>query len=94
MKIDFEFKDIFVDFGKGFKFIIESFEHKKDMYSDSLILKCNSNSLKWVEIEHELSSNYILNLKQLDQLFAEENEKKEEYFRELIEDLDSDYLDE
>ena len=49
----------FVDFGNGFKFIVEDIEiNHVECYGDSVLLKVNPKSLDWVEIENKLK-NYV-----------------------------------
>ena len=49
--------EAFVDFGNGFKFIIESVETiKVECYGESTLFKVNPKSLDWVKIEEMLKS--------------------------------------
>ena len=77
----------FVDFGNGFKFIVE--DATLDDFGN-LILKVNSNSLKWVELEHDLHNP--MSLRGYTQFLAECYEAKDEYFKELSEELDSEII--
>lgn len=64
----------FVDFGNGFKFIIDSVEiNEIECYGVSWIFKVNPKSLDWVKIE-ELLEN---------QQYENQNIKKEESNKEF-----------
>lgn len=47
----------FVDFGNGFKFIVDDIEiNHIECYGDSILLKVHPKSLDWVEIENKLKN--------------------------------------
>ena len=58
--------DAFVDFGNGFKFIVE--DANLDDFGN-LQLKVHPKSLKWVELEHNLHNS--LSLRGYEQFLAE-----------------------
>ena len=77
--------EAFVDFGNGFKFLVESCELND---FGNLILKVNSNSIKWIEIEHSLDNP--LSLRGYDQFLAECYEADDEFWENYFEDLETD----
>ena len=69
--------DAFVDFGNGFKFIVE--DANLDDFGN-LQLKVHPKSLKWVELEHNLHNP--LSLRGYEQFLAECYEAEDKFWEE------------
>lgn len=79
--------DIFVDFGNGFKFIVDN--TTLDDFGN-LILKVNPNSLKWVELEHDLYNPLFL--RGYEQFLAECYQAEDAFWKEYFEELEADSI--
>lgn len=79
--------DAFVDFGNGFKFIVDD-ATLNDF--GNLILKVNPNSLKWVELEHDLYNP--LSLRGYDNFLSERYQAEDAFWKEYFEELEADSI--
>lgn len=79
--------DAFVDFGNGFKFIVEDATLNE---FGNLIISVNPNSIKWIELEHDLYNSE--SLRGYKQFLAEIYEAEDEFWKEIYEDIEADRL--
>ena len=77
--------ECYVDFGNGFKFIAEKAE--LDDFAN-LIISVNPNSIKWIELEHDLYNPE--SLRGYNQFLAELDEAEDEFWKEYCKDTEAD----